>query len=77
MEHPFINNLETKSLEDLQNTISTLTSKLNFAYKVGNGPLIQQLNMAIESYKNAYNKKMDEIISKQNIQTQIKVEKNK
>lgn len=77
MEHPFINNLEDKSLEDLQNTISTLTGKLNFAYRTGNGPLIQQLNMAIESYKNAYNKKMDEIISKQNIQTQIKVEKNK
>lgn len=77
MEHPFINNLENKSLEDLQTTISNLTSKLNFAYKTGNGPLIHQLNMAIESYKAAYSKKMDELIGKQKIQTQIKVEKNK
>jgi hypothetical protein len=75
MEHPFINNLETKSLEDLQSTISNLTSKLTFAYRTGNGPLIQQLNMAIESYKIAYSKKMDELISKQKLQTQIKVEK--
>lgn len=77
MEHPFINNLENKSLEELQDTISTLTGKLNFAYRVGNSPLIHQLNMAIDSYKNAYSKKMDELISKQKLQTQIKVEKNK
>lgn len=75
MEHPFINNLENKNLEELQNTISNLTSKLTFAYRTGNGPLIHQLNMAIESYKSAYNKKMNDLISKQKIETQIKVEK--
>lgn len=77
MEHPFINNLDDKSLEDLQNTISSLTSKLTFAYRTGNGPLIQQLTMAIESYKNAYTKKMDELIKKQKIQTTVKVESKK
>jgi hypothetical protein len=75
MEHPFINNLENKNLEELQNTISNLTSKLTFAYRTGNGPLIHQLNMAIESYKSAYSKKMNDLISKQKIETQIKVEK--
>lgn len=77
MEHPFINNLSEKNLDELQTAISTLTSKLNFAYRSGNGPLIHQLNMALESYRNAYSKKMDELISKQKIQTQIKVENKK
>ena len=75
MEHPFINNLGDKSLEELQNTISSLTTKLTFAYRTGNSPLIQQITMAIESYKAAYSKKMDELIKKQQIQINIKVEK--
>jgi len=77
MEHPFIHNLEEKSLEDLQTTISSLTTKLNFAYRTGNSPLIQQITMAIESYKNAYSKKMNELIDKQKIQAQIRVENKK
>ena len=75
MEHPFIHNLEEKSLEDLQTAISDLTKKLNFAYRTTNGPLISQINMALESYRNAYTKKMDELISKQKINMQIKVDK--
>ena len=75
MEHPFIHNLDEKNVEELQTAISSLTSKLSFAYRSGNGPLIHQLNMAIESYKNAYNKKMDDLINKQKIQAQINVEK--
>lgn len=75
MEHPFIHNLEGKSLEELQTAMSDLQKKLNFAYRTTNGPLIQQLNMAIESYRNAYSKKMDELISKQKVNMQIKVDK--
>jgi len=74
MEHPFINNIDNLSLEDLQNKLSDLHKKITFAYRTQNGPLIHQLTMAIESYKNAYNKKMDDLIKKQNIHTQIKVE---
>lgn len=77
MEHPFIHDLSDKSLEDLQNKISELMSKLNFAYRTGNGPLIQQIQMALESYKSAYNKKMDELISKQKINAQINIQKDK
>lgn len=75
MEHPFIHNLEDKTLEELQTSISDLTTKLNFAYRTTNGPLINQLNMAIESYRSAYNKKMDELISKQKVNLNIKVDK--
>ena len=75
MLHPFINNLSEKSLEDLQTTIASLTSKLTFAYRSGNGPLIHQLNMALESYKDAYTKKMDDLVKKQNIQTKVSIKK--
>lgn len=76
MQHPFINNLSEKSLEDLQKTISELTSKLTFAYRTGNGPLVHQLNMVMESYKAEYAKKIDELVKKQNIQSRIQIEKN-
>lgn len=73
MEHPFITNLSDQSLEDLQTKISELSGKLTFAYRTGNSALISQINMALESYRNAYKKKMDEMINKQNISGQIKI----
>ena len=75
MEHPFIHNLSDKSLEYLQETISSLHKKLTFAYRTGNQSLINQLIMAIDSHKVEYSKKMDEAIQKQNIHTKIKIEK--
>lgn len=75
MKHPFINDLSDKSLEQLQETMNGLTSKLTFAYRTQNGPLIHQLNMAIESYRTEYNKKMDEIMKKQNNQNKINIQK--
>jgi hypothetical protein len=73
--HPFINNLSDKKLEELQATISDLTGKLNFAYRTGNGPLIHQIQMVIDSYKAEYQKKMDEMIKKQNISSKIDIKK--
>ena len=75
MQHPFITDLSDKSLEDLQTSITDLMKKLNFAYGMQNGPMIHQLLMVLESYKTEHNKKMDEIMKKQNIQTNISVEK--
>jgi len=77
MEHPFLPSatLKDKSLEELQNTINSLTSKLTFAYRTRNAPLINQVQMVIESYKNEYNRKMDELINKQNIQNRINIKK--
>ena len=75
MQHPFINNLSDKSLEDLQTSITDLMKKLNCAYSMQNGPMIHQISMVLESYKAEHNKKMDEIMKKQNIQTTVSVEK--
>ncbi len=76
MEHPFVNDLSDKSLEDLQSSISGLMNKLNFAYRTGNQLLMRQLQMVIESYKKEYNKKMDEIIKKQNMSGKINIQKD-
>ena len=75
MQHPFINNLSDKSLEDLQTSIIDLMKKLNFAYSMQNGPMIHQISMVLESYKAEHSKKMDEIMKKQKIQTTVSVEK--
>jgi len=76
MEHPFVNKstLGEKTLEELQDTISGLTTKLTFAYRTGNGPLIHQLQMFLESYKNQYRKKMDEIFDKQQLNNKINIQ---
>lgn len=76
MRHPFVKDLSGKSLEEIQSIISDLQSKLNFAHRTQNSSLIMQLNMIIASYRAEYDKKMDELIKKQNIQTTINIQKD-
>lgn len=75
MEHPFVQDLSDKTVEELQEKITDLSRKLKFAYGTQNGTMIHQLQMIIESYTVAYNKKITELIKKQNIQTQVKIER--
>lgn len=75
MEHPFINDLSNFTLEQLQEKLTEITTKLNFAYRTGNGPLINQLHMAYESYKKEHRKKLDEIINKSKNTTKIDISK--
>jgi ribosomal protein L29 len=75
MEHPFISSLSDKTLEELQTSISDLTKKLNFAYRMQNGAMTHQLNMVIESYRVEYGRKMDELLKKQGDRTQINIQK--
>lgn len=76
MEHPFIQQDELKelSLEQLQEKMSKLMQNLTFAYRTGNGPLINQLQMVLESYRTQQSKKMDELFEKQNIKNRINIE---
>lgn len=75
MTHPFISSLSDKSMEELQTAIQDLTNKLNFAYRMQNTAMITQLLMILDSYKQEYNRKMDELLKKQNTQTQINIKK--
>lgn len=74
MEHPFITDLSEKTMEELQEAISSLNQKLTFAYQTGNQALIHQLHMALESYRVQEKRKMDEIFDKHKLNSQINVQ---
>lgn len=77
MQHPFINDLSDKSIDELQTTINDLTKKLTFVYRIQNGPMIHQMQMVLESYKTEYSKRIDEIYKKQNLQNKINISADK
>ena len=58
MEHPFINSLEDLTIEQLGSKISDLHKKLSIAHRLGNGYLCDQIRMALNSYNNQYQQKM-------------------
>ena len=74
MEHPFINDLSDKSLEDLQEALSGLTTKIMFDQNTGNQPLVNQLRMVINSYQAEHKKKLDVLFAKQDIGDSIHVD---
>ena len=73
MEHPFISDLSDKSLEECQETLSSLTTKINFAYNTGNQPLVHQLQMAISSYRAETSKKLNALFEKEGVDTAINI----
>jgi len=58
MEHPFINSLEDLTIEQLGSKIPDLHKKLSIAHRMGNGYLCDQIRMALNSYNNKYQQKM-------------------
>lgn len=76
MQHPFIGDLSEKNMEQLQETITKLNGNLNFAYRMQNPAMIQQLQMIIESYRTELNKRLDDLYKKQNIDNRINVTKS-
>jgi hypothetical protein len=54
MEHPLIGSLAELKDEELQTKISDLNSKLLQAHRMGNTQLINQVHMALETYRNHY-----------------------
>jgi hypothetical protein len=66
MEHPFLSttDLAELTLDDIQNKIYELTSKLSFAYQTNNQPLINQVGMALESYNSARAQKLNDMFPK-------------
>jgi len=66
MEHPFLSttDLSTLSVDELQTKISELTGKSVFAHQTGNMHLAKQVDMALESYTKARNKKLNDMYKK-------------
>ena len=73
MEHPFIGDLSDKSLEECQETLSSLTTKINFAYNTGNQPLVHQLQMANASYRSETSKKLNALFEKEGVNDSINI----
>ena len=74
MNHPFMEDLSSKTVEQLQEKIATITKHLNFAYRSQNSALIHQLNMMLHSYQQVYGQKIDESLNRQNATDKIKVD---
>jgi hypothetical protein len=66
MDHPFLNPEEIKKLklEEIQEKISELTKKLTIAYQTGNQYLVHQVQMALDTYNNAQQSKLREMMPK-------------
>ena len=58
MEHPLIGNIDDLTLDDLTSKISDLNNKLNIVMRSGNGHLCNQIRMALETYQNKYQEKL-------------------
>jgi hypothetical protein len=58
MEHPLIGSTESMTMEQLSTQISDLYKKLGIAQRTGNAHLCDQLRMAIETFNNQYQTKL-------------------
>jgi hypothetical protein len=58
MEHPLIESLDALTVDELGTKMGELQKKLGIAQRNGNAHLCNQIRMAIESYQNKYNEKL-------------------
>lgn len=66
MEHPLITDVSKLTIDELQGKISELNKKLSFAQRMGNANLGSQIGMAIETFRNQYQAKMQQLNDAQN-----------
>lgn len=66
MEHPLINSIDDLTIDQLSDRISELNKKLGIAMRTGNGQLVNQLQMALETFNNKYREKLNDSYKKQN-----------
>ena len=57
MEHPLINDIGDLDEQQLMDKITELNGKLTMAMKMGNSSLINQVTMAINTYRNKLTEK--------------------
>lgn len=60
MEHPLIQNIDSLTLDELQDRIRDLNRKLSWAMR-SNRDLAGQISMALETYNNKYREKQQAI----------------
>jgi hypothetical protein len=66
MEHPLLNIDPNLSVDELQAKITELNRKMGVAHRSGNAHLVTQIQMAIETFRNRYQQKLQELYDSQN-----------
>lgn len=66
INHPFTGDLSSKTVDELLDTITDLNKKLQYMYRIGKADMVNQINMAISSYKMEYLKRQHEMLDKKN-----------
>lgn len=61
MGHPLIGDVSDKTMDELSEIISGLTKKLNYAYRIQHQPMINQLTMTLNTYRDEYQRKQNEL----------------
>lgn len=78
MEHPLIGDLDQLTVEELSSRVNDLNRKLAIATRGGNAYLCNQLRMAIETFQNKYQQRVQETYRQQikdaNFDDKIKIE---
>lgn len=65
MEHPLIGSTDSMTLEQLSTRISELHKKLGIVQRTGNSHLCNQIRMALETFNNQYQRKLEDSYKKQ------------
>lgn len=64
VNHPFIQDLSDKTMEELLESISKLTKQQQFMFRMGKADVVNQINMIINSYRSEYQKRQKELWDK-------------
>jgi len=64
LTHPLIGDLSSKTTEELEETIARLNKNLTFAGRMNNQAMFNQLIMTINTYREEYRRRQDEIWNK-------------
>lgn len=64
INHPFVGSLKEKTLEELQESISSLNKKISFVSRMNNQHVLNQLLLALNSYKEEYAHRQSELWNK-------------
>jgi hypothetical protein len=77
MQHPFIPDLSQETTENLSEKISTMSNRLQWAFRMGKHDMVRQMQMVLESYRGEYSRRMEEQWNKksggQNIDKKIDI----
>jgi len=64
--HPLVSNLSELSTEELTTKYSELTKRLNQAHRMGNGSLLNQLQMLMEDYRAELSRRQQKMLDDAN-----------